>query len=69
MRSAFLSGDKPQMKKQIPDDPEKRLAAALAGTTPDDLPVSLLAFTDRGLAKSAQPEKKITEYFSPYELY
>jgi hypothetical protein len=65
----FLSGDKPQVKKQIPDDPEKRLAAALAGTTPDDLPVSLLAFTDRGLAKSAQPEKKITEYFSPYELY
>lgn len=66
---SLFSGDKPQMKKQIPDDPEKRLAAALAGTTPDDLPVSLLAFTDRGLAKSAQPEKKITEYFSPYEIY
>lgn len=65
----FLRGDKPQMKKQIPDDPEKRLAAALAGTRPDDLPVSLLAFTDRGLAKAPQPSGKITEYFSPYEIY
>lgn len=65
----LLSGDKPHMKKQIADDPEKRLAAALAGTKPDELPVSLLAFTDRGLAKAPQPAKKITEYFSPYELY
>lgn len=66
----FLSGDKPQMKKQqIIDDPENRLAAALAGTTPDELPVSLLAFTDRGLAKAPEPAQKITEYFSPYEIY
>jgi hypothetical protein len=65
----FLTGDKPEVKKQIPDHPEKRLAAALAGTTPDELPVSLLAFTDRGLAKAPQPEKRITEYFSPYEIY
>ncbi|MGB4107486.1 MAG: hypothetical protein WBK55_06795 [Alphaproteobacteria bacterium] len=66
----LFSGKTPQWKKHLPDNPEKRLAAALSGAPPqEELPVSLLAFTDRGLAKSIQPEKKVTEYFSPYEIY
>lgn len=66
----FFSGKTPQWKKKLADNPEKRLAGVLAGAPPpEELPVSLLAFTDRGLAKSAQPERKMTEYFSPYEIY
>lgn len=66
----LFSGDKPQWKKKPDDNPEKRLAAVLAGAPPlEELPVSLLAFTDRGLAKTPQPANKITEYFSPYEIY
>ena len=66
---ALLSGETPHWAKHLSGNPEKRLGDVLAGKAPDDLPVSLLAFTDRGIAKVSRPEQKITEYFSPYEIY
>jgi hypothetical protein len=65
---AMFSGDMPKFKKHTVDNPEVKLADALAGRAPDDLPVSLLAFTDRGITKS-EAQNEIVIEFSPYEIY
>lgn len=65
---ALFDGEMPKFKNHVADDPEARLADAVAGRATNDLPVSLLAFTDRGLAKS-ETQKEVVVEFSPYEIY
>jgi hypothetical protein len=67
----IFSGEKPELKKTLSNDPEKRLADALSGQAQDDLPVSLLAFTSRGVGTGYKVEKTEaqTQSFSPYEIY
>ncbi len=75
---ALASGEKISYRQKsmpgVPENiPEKRLAAVLNHTHPEnDLPVSMLAFTNTGTRLGFPGETKNTAHpvnFSPYEIY